>query len=96
MQACILKLILDNELYDAITDSLLTFPHRTLDFVGHSVQAHTQSLNDLSEQVSGFKQKMVIEINTTATEAGDICRFIQKVLPQAEFDTQLFPLMSIT
>ena len=56
MQKCILKIILDNDLYDEMTDSLLTFPLRELEFMGFSVQAHTRSLEDISEQVSGFKQ----------------------------------------
>lgn len=94
MQSCILKLILDNDLYDEMTDSLLSFPDRELEFMGHSVQAHTQSLEDISEQVSGFKQKMVIEITTNEDEAGKIVRYVKETLTEAHFEGQLFPLLS--
>ena len=94
MQMCILKLIFNNDLYDEITDSLLAFPQRELEFMGFSVQAHTQSLDDISEQVSGFKQKMVIEINTDENEAGKIYHYLKKTLSQASFEGQLFPLLN--
>ena len=94
MQSCILKLILDNNLYDEMTDSLLSFPDRELEFMGYSVQAHTQSLEDISEQVSGFKQKMVIEITTNEDEAGKIVRYVKKTLTEARFEGQLFPLLN--
>ncbi len=64
MQKCILRLIVDNGLYDSMTDCLLTFPERELEFMGFSIQAHTQMLGEISEQVSGFKQKILIEIST--------------------------------
>jgi hypothetical protein len=95
MQRCILKLILTNELYDEMTDTLLTFPDRKLEFLGISVQAHTQALSDISEQVSGFKQKMVIEITTDEHEAKEIFQFLKKNLPEARFEGQLFPLLKL-
>ena len=94
MQACILKLILDEDLYDEMTDSLLTFPDRELEFMGFSVQAHTQALEDISEQVSGFKQKMVIEITTDVNEARRIYQYIKETLTEARFEGQLFPLLN--
>ncbi len=94
MQSCILKLILDNDLYDEMTDSLLSFPDRELEFMGYSVQAHTQSLEDISEQVSGFKQKMVIEITTNEDEAVKIVHYVKKTLTEARFEGQLFPLLN--
>ena len=94
MQKCILKLIFDNELYDEITDSLLEFPQRELEFMGFAVQAHTQSLENISEQVSGFKQKMVIEITTEALEAKQIYQYLKENLPLASFQGQLFPLLN--
>lgn len=94
MQKCILKLILDNDLYDAMTDTLLTFPARELEFMGHSVQAHTQSLSDISEQVSGFKQKMVIEITTDTDEAKEIYHYVKATLTEASFEGQLFSMLN--
>ncbi len=93
MQKCILKLILDNDLYDAMTDTLLIFPARELEFMGHSVQAHTRSLSDINEQVSGFKQKMVIEITTDTDEAREIYKFVKEILTEASFEGQLFSLL---
>jgi hypothetical protein len=94
MKKCILKLILDNDLYDEMTDSLLSFPDRELEFMGFSVQAHTQSLEDISEQVSGFKQKMVIEITTNEIEAKKIYQHLKAILTEALFEGQLFPLLN--
>lgn len=93
MKKCILKLILDNDLYDEMTDSLLSFPARELEFMGFSVQAHMQTLEDISEQVSGFKQKMVIEITTHEIEARQIALYLKKTLAEAHFEGQLFPLL---
>jgi len=95
MQICILKLILNEDLYDEMIDSLLSFPGRELEFMGFSVQAHTQSLEDISEQVSGFKQKMVIEITTDENEAKAIHQHVKDNLTEASFESQLFPLLKI-
>lgn len=94
MQPCILKLIFDDELYDEVTDGLLAFPQRELEFMGYSVQAHTKSLEAITEQVSGFKQRMVIEISTDANEAGKIYQYLKDALAEAAFEGQLFPLLN--
>ncbi|MCK5697847.1 MAG: DUF3240 family protein [Gammaproteobacteria bacterium] len=96
MQQCILKLVFDNSLYDEITDSLLTFPDKELEFMGYLVQAHTKTLGDIREQVSGFKQNMVIEITTHEEEAVKIIRYIKDVLADAPFDYQLLPLLNFS
>ncbi|MCK5664235.1 MAG: DUF3240 family protein [Thiotrichaceae bacterium] len=96
MQKCILKLLLDEALYDEMTDSLLSFPDRELEFMGFSVQAHTQTLEDISEQVSGFKQKMVIEISTDENEAVKIAQYVKETLADAHFEGQLFPLLNFS
>jgi len=95
MPPCILKLIFDIELYDEITDSLLAFPQRELEFLGFAVQAHTQSLEDIREQVSGFKQKMVIEISTQETEAKQIYQYLKENLSLASFQGQLLPILKL-
>ncbi len=95
MQKCILRLITDNELYDSITDCLLTFPDRELEFMGFSIQAHTRMLGDISEQVSGFKQKMLIEITTHSDEARLIYQHVKSTLTEASFETQLYPLLEL-
>jgi len=93
MQTCILRLIFDENLYDEITDCLLTFPHRELEFMGFAVQAHTHSLEDISEKVSGFKQKRLLEITTNEHEAENIYHYLQQSLAQAYFEVQLYPLL---
>ncbi|MFK5986024.1 MAG: DUF3240 family protein [Pseudomonadota bacterium] len=95
MQMSILKLTLDEDLYDEVTDSLLAFPKRELEFMGYSVQAHSQSLADIREQVSGFKQRMVIEINTDELEAREIYQYVKESLAEANFEGQLFPLLNL-
>jgi hypothetical protein len=93
MKKCILKLLFENDLYDEITDCLLSFPERELEFMGYEVQSHTKSLDDIREQVSGFKLNMVIEITTDENEAKSIYRYLKQALPQAQFEGQLIPLL---
>ncbi len=95
MQKCILRLILETGLYDEMTDCLLTFPDRELEFMGLSVQAHTRDLGEISEQVSGFKQKMMIEINTNSEESVGILRHIKNQLTEARFESQLIHLLDL-
>ncbi len=93
MNKCILRLTLDSALYDEMTDCLLTFPQRQLEFNGFSVQAHTRELDDIKEQVSGFKKKMQIEIITDSNEAAVIYSHIKTNLNQAKFDVVAYPLL---
>ncbi len=95
MQKCILRLIVDNGLYDSMTDCLLTFPEREREFMGFSIQAHTQMLGEISEQVSGFKQKILIEISTHNDEARLIYQHVKSTLTEASFETQLYPLLEL-
>ncbi len=93
MQNCILRLIFDTDLYDEMTDCLLTYSSRELEFMGFAINAHTQSLDEISEQVSGFKQRRVIELNTNTEEAPTIYQHVKKVLAEADFTAQLYPLL---
>jgi len=91
----LLKLVFDHALYDEMTDVLLSFPERELSFMSLDVQAHMQPLENITEQVSGFKRKKMIEINTHQDEARHLYRYITENLPQAKLQAQLIPLLSL-
>ena len=90
---CILKLIFDQQLYDEMTDVLLAFPGRPLEFLSLDVQAHMQPLESITEEVSGFKRKKIIEVNTHAAEAKQLYRYIIEALPTSNIEGQLLPLL---
>ncbi|GEM_PF-1377987 len=92
---CILKLIFDQQLYDEMTDVLLSFPERSLEFLSLEVQAHMQPLENITEEVSGFKRKKMIEVNTQVDEAKRLYRYILDNFPQAQLQAQLLPLLSL-
>lgn len=97
-QSCILKLVFGNDLYDEMTDALLSFPERELAFLSVKVQStqetpvHAQSI---TEQVSGFKRQRLIEITVNQDEAKRLIQHIKLSLPQAEVQAQLIPLLSL-
>ncbi|GKT11068.1 MAG: hypothetical protein ISEC1_P0031 [Thiomicrorhabdus sp.] len=90
---CILKLIFDQQLYDEMTDVLLSFPERPLEFLSLDVQAHMQPLENITEEVSGFKRKKMIEVNTESDEAKRLYRYIIDTLPSVQLYAQLLPLL---
>jgi len=92
---CILKLIFDQQLYDEMTDVLLSFPERSLEFLSLDVQAHMQPLENITEEVSGFKRKKIIEVNTQVDEAKRLYRYIVDTLPNTNLQAQLLPLLSL-
>jgi len=92
---CVLKLIFDQQLYDEMTDVLLAFPERPLEFLSLDVQAHMQPLENITEEVSGFKRKKIIEVNTQAEEARRLYRYILEALPSSRIEGQLLPLLAL-
>lgn len=94
-QNCILRLVFSHGLYDEMTDVLLSFPERELAFVSLDIQAHMQPLESISEQVSGFKRKKMIEVTTEQGEAKRLHQHITQNLPQANFQAQLLPLLAL-
>jgi len=92
---CILRLLFDQPLYDEMTDVLLAFPDRPLEFVSLDVQAHMQPLENITEEVSGFKRKKVIEVNTDSGEAKRLYRYIVESLPSSRIEGQLLPLLAL-
>ena len=92
---CILKLLFDQPVYDEMTDILLAFPDRALEFISLDVQAHMQPLENITEEVSGFKRKKIIEVNTNTEEAKRLYRYIVESLPNSRIEGQLLPLLPL-
>ncbi|MBN2866631.1 MAG: DUF3240 family protein [Thiotrichales bacterium] len=98
MQRCLLKFIVDENLNDAFTDTLLAYPEHDLQLTSYLVQTHHQGLElnaDIRELVSGFKQKVMFEITLGEGECQSIHKYVKAELPHAEFQAQLLPLLSL-
>lgn len=94
-QDCILRLVFSHGLYDEMTDVLLNFPERELAFVSLDIQAHMQPLENISEQVSGFKHKKMVEVTIEQEKAKRLHQHIVQNLPQANFQAQVLPLLAL-
>ena len=57
------------------------------------MQAHTYPLESITEQVSGYQNKTLLEVTVHSTEAQAIYRHLHQSLPQASFQVQLMPLL---
>lgn len=94
-QDCILRLVFSHGLYDEMTDVLLSFPERELTFVSLDIQAHTHPLESITEQVSGFKLKKMVEVTIEQNSAKRLQQHIIQNLPQANIQIQLLPLLAL-
>ncbi|BBP47007.1 hypothetical protein THMIRHAS_23800 [Thiosulfatimonas sediminis] len=90
---CLFRLQFDSELYDNVTDALLSYPQRELTFVALPVQAHTYPLESITEQVSGYKSKTLLEVTVHCNEARAIYQHLRGLLPNAALQLQLMPLL---
>lgn len=94
-QDCILRLVFSYGLYDEMTDVLLSFPERELSFISLEIQAHMQPLESITEQVSGFKRKKMVEVTIEQSEVKRLHQHIIQNLPQANIQIQLLPLLAL-
>lgn len=92
-EQCIFRLQFDSEIYDSVTDALLSYPQRELTFVALPVQAHTYPLENITEQVSGYKNKTLLEVTVNCDEAESIYQHLRAELPSAALQVQLMPLL---
>jgi len=98
MQRCLLKFIVDENLNDTFTDTLLAYPEHDLQLTSYLVQTHHQGLElnaDIRELVSGFKQKVMFEITLQQEESQRVYHYVKSKLPQVEFQAQLLPMLSL-
>ena len=98
MQRCLLKFIVDENLNDVFTDTLLAYPEHDLQLTSYVVQTHHQGLEqsaDIRKLVSGFKQKVMFEITLQESESNAVYQFVKSKLPHVEFEAQLLPMLSL-
>lgn len=93
-EQCIFRLQFDSEIYDSVTDALLSYSQRDLIFVALPVQAHTYPLENITEQVSGYKDKTILEVTVQCEEARSIYQHLRAELPSAALQVQLMPLLT--
>ncbi|WP_319381118.1 DUF3240 family protein [Thiomicrorhabdus sp.] len=90
-QACVLHISFKSELYDAMTDALLSFPHRPLSFWGTGIQMHHRELEAITERVSGYQKQSMIEVKTDLQEAELLYRHLKESI--SGFDCWLLPML---
>lgn len=102
MQSCILRLSVDGDLYDELSDKLLAYQTQAsldetqlLSFWGFEIQSHNQALRDIKEQVSGFKQQMIIEVDTNMQEADFIYQYLREIFGAERFQASVYPLSKL-
>jgi len=94
MTAVILKLVIDEGIFSAVSDSLLVFENTPIEFNTLSVRSYSNEhqLEGIKEQVAGYLGKVQIEIRTTQEAYKDILNFLKAHHPKLESDYWVVPV----
>ena len=94
MTAVILKLVIDEGIFSAVSDSLLVFENTQIEFNTLSVRSYSNEhqLEGIKEQVAGYLGKVQIEIRTTQEAYKDILNFLKVQHPKLESDYWVVPV----
>ena len=95
MTAVILKLVIDEGIFSAVSDSLLVFENTPIEFNTLSVRSYSNEhqLEGIKEQVAGNLGKVQIEIRTTQEAYKDILNFLKGHHPKLESDYWVVPML---
>lgn len=93
MELTLLRLRVESKLYDTMTDLLLAYPHKALDFVALPINRHHGKLATMNEQVSGFQQGYEFQVECFWSDAKLLDFYIQESLPIEQYEILLSPLM---
>jgi hypothetical protein len=91
---CLLVLICDTEIRDPLVDWLLSY-HQDVVFSSEPIDCHgmdPDSLN-LAEQVTGRQGKLLIQIQTSVSEAHQICRELASRFARAPLRYWIQPVL---
>ena len=95
MTAVILKLVIDEGVFAAVSDSLLVFETTPIEFNTLSIRSYSNEhqLEGIKEQVAGYLGKVQIEIRTTQEAYKDILNFLKVNHPKLESDYWVVPVL---
>ena len=95
MTAVILKLVIDEGIFSAVSDSLLVFENTPIEFNTLSVRSYSNEhqLEGIKEQVAGYLGKVQVEIRTTQEAYKDILKFLKAHHPKLESEYWVVPLL---
>lgn len=93
VELSLLRLRVESSLYDALTDLLLAYPYKKLDFVALPINRHHGDLRNMNEQVSGFQQGYEFQVECWLNEAKEIDLYVQESLPIEQYEILVSPLI---
>ena len=95
MTAVILKLVIDEGVFAAVSDSLLVFEKTPVEFNTLSIRSYSNEhqLEGIKEQDSGYLGKVQIEISTTQEAYKDILSFLKAHHQKLTSDYWVVPVL---
>ena len=95
MTAVILKIVLDETVFPALSDSLLVYEKTSIEFNTLSIRSFSNEhqLEGIKEQVAGYLGKVQIEIRTSQEAYKDILNYLKAHHPKLESDYWVVPLL---
>ena len=95
MSAVLLKLVIDEGVFAAVSDSLLMYEKAQLEFKSVSTRSYSndQKLTEIKEKVAGYLAKVQIEIRTTQEESTDILAYLKEHHSRVVCDYLVIPVL---
>jgi len=96
MSAVILKLVLDESVFSAVSDSLLVFEPEKIEYNSISIRSYSNEhkLEGTKEQVAGYLAKVQIEIRTTEADYASILSYLKNNHPNIALQYWVVPILT--
>ncbi|MDX1352813.1 MAG: DUF3240 family protein [Thiomicrorhabdus sp.] len=97
MSGVLLKLVLDEGVFAAVSDSLLIYEKTRIEFKSVSIRSYSNEheLAEIKEKVAGYLAKVQIEITTTQEEYAEILVYLKKHHPNISCHYLLTPILDL-
>ena len=92
-QICLLRLRVESSLYDELTDQLLAFPARALDFIAMPINRHHGDLRTMNERVSGYQSGYEFQVECSLEECEQIDCMIQQQIHASNYELSITPMI---
>jgi len=96
MSAVILKLVLDESVFSAVSDSLLVFEPVKIEYSSVLIRSYSNEhkLEGAKEQVAGYLDKVQIEIRTAETDYSTILSYLKNNHPNVVLQYWVVPVLA--
>ena len=92
-QNCLMCIEVSERLFDTVSELLLSFEGKNLDFTSVALQLHHSELEAIEEQVSGYEKGYKFQIKTDYLETKAIYQHLISEIRPENFETYLQPLL---